>query len=489
MRILFAASEATPFAKTGGLADVVGALPKALARLGHEVAVILPRYRGMQRKPLPIRSLSIPIGSSLRFPAVVDGGKSEKVQFFFVDDPPYFDRDQLYQTGAGDYPDNAARFTLFSRAVIELVKRLVRPDVIHCHDWQTAMVPTLLGTLYREDPALDGLPVVCTVHNLGYQGLFPQSCLDELGLPASLFSTEALEFWGRVNFLKGGLVFSDAVTTVSKTYAAEIQTEEYGCGLDGVIRTRSNVLTGILNGVDYSDWDPAVDRYIRANYDAETLEKKLISKRDLLESFGLPADDLSRPLVGIVSRFTRQKGFDLLSEVSDRLAGFDLQIVALGTGEPDYEDIFRQLARGYPNKFGVRIAYDNVLAHKIEAGADIFLMPSRYEPCGLNQIYSLKYGTIPVVRATGGLEDTIEPFDPATGEGTGFKFREYSGQALLDCLGLALRTYRDPRAWRQLQLNAMSRDFSWQRSAEQYVRLYETLRPARIVAASPSSNV
>lgn len=489
MRVLFAASEATPFAKTGGLADVVGALPKALARLGHEVAVILPRYRGMQRKPLPIRSLALPMGSILRFPAVVDGGKTDRVQFFFIDDPHYFDRDQLYQTSSGDYPDNAARFALFSRAVLELIKRLVRPDVVHCHDWQAALVPTLLRTLYREDPALEGLPVVLTVHNLGYQGVFPKSCLAELGLPESLFRTDALEFWGKVNFLKGGLVFSDAITTVSKTYAAEIQTEEYGYGLDGVIRSRSGALTGILNGVDYSDWDPSSDRYIRSNYDAESLEKKLICKRDLLESFGLPADDLSQPLVGIISRLTGQKGFDLVAEIADRLAGLDLQIVALGTGEPVYEEIFRELARRNPKKIGVRIAYDNVLAHKIEAGADIFLMPSRYEPCGLNQIYSLKYGTIPVVRATGGLEDTIEPFDPATGEGTGFKFREYSGQALLNCLALALQVYRDPRAWRQLQLNAMSRDFSWDRSAEQYARLYESLRPARIVAASPSSNV
>ncbi len=489
MRLIFAASEATPFAKTGGLADVAGALPKALARLGHEVAVILPRYRGMPRHPVPIRSLTIPMGSTLRFPEVVDGGKADRVQYFFINDPQYFDRDQLYQTSAGDYPDNAARFALFSRAVIELIKRLVRPDILHCHDWQTALVPTLMRSLYREDPALEGLPVVFTVHNLGYQGLFPRSCLAELGLPESLFRTEALEFWGQVNFLKGGLLFSDAITTVSKTYAEEIQTEEYGYGLDGVIQSRSASLTGILNGVDYADWDPLLDRYIRSNYDPDSLEKKLICKRDLLESFGLPAGDLGRPLVGVVSRLTRQKGFDLVADLSERLARLDLQIVALGTGEPAYEEMFRQMARLYPNKIGVRIAYDNALAHKIEAGADIFLMPSRYEPCGLNQIYSLKYGTIPVVRATGGLEDTIEPFDPGTGQGTGFKFREYSGQALLDCLAAALNVYRDPRAWRKLQLNAMSRDFSWQRSAEQYVRLYESLRPARIVAASPSSNV
>ncbi|HEY4682725.1 MAG TPA: glycogen synthase GlgA [Candidatus Acidoferrales bacterium] len=489
MRILFAASEATPFAKTGGLADVVGALPKALARLGHEVAVVLPRYRGMQGQPVLIRSLTIPMGSTLRFPGVVDGGKADRVQFFFIDDPQYFDRDQLYQTSAGDYPDNAARFALLSRAVIELIKRLVRPDVLHCHDWQTALVPTLMHSLYQEDPALEGLPVVLTLHNLGYQGLFPKSCLADLGLPESLFRIDALEFWGQVNYLKGGFLFSDAITTVSKTYAAEIQTEEHGYGLEGVIRSRSGSLTGILNGVDYTDWDPLLDRYIRSNYDSDSLEKKLICKRDLLESFGLPADDLGRPLIGIVSRLTRQKGFDLVADVADRLVRFDLQIVALGTGEPAYEEMFREMARLYPNKIAVRIAYDNALAHKIEAGADIFLMPSRYEPCGLNQIYSLKYGTIPVVRATGGLQDTIEPFDPATGQGTGFKFRKYSGQALLDCLALALNLYRDPRAWRQLQLNAMSRDFSWQRSAEQYARLYESLRTARIVAASPSSNV
>jgi starch synthase len=429
------------------------------------------------------------MGSTLRFPAIVDGGQIEKVQFFFLDDPHYFDRDQLYQTSTGDYTDNAARFALFSRAVIELIKRLLRPDILHCHDWQAALVPTLMRTSYGEDPALAGLPVVFTVHNLGYQGVFPKSCLAELGLPESLFHIDALEFWGKVSFLKGGLVFSDAITTVSKTYAAEIQTEEYGYGLDGVIRSRANSLTGIVNGVDYTDWDPARDRHIRANYDPESLEKKLICKRDLLESFGLPVDDLARPVIGIVSRLTRQKGFDLVAAAADRLAEMDLQIVALGTGEAPYEEMLRQMARLYPKKFGVRIAYDNALAHKIEAGADIFLMPSRYEPCGLNQIYSLKYGTVPVVRATGGLEDTVEPFDPPSGQGTGFKFREYSSQALLDCLVSALTAYGDREAWRRLQLNAMSRDFSWERSAEQYVHLYESLQSARIVAAAPSSNV
>ena len=370
------------------------------------------------------------MGPALRFPSIV-GGPSHGGRFFFVDDPEYFDREQLYSRGAADYPDNAERFAELSRAAIEFAKQIWMPDVIHCHDWQSVPAPVLLGTLYKNDPQLRPVPVIFTIHNMGYQGLFPRDTLARLGLPASLFRTEGLEFYGKINCLKGGLLYADYLTTVSRKYAEEIQTPEYGAGLDGVLRQRAESLVGILTGVDYTEWNPSSDKLIAANYTAKQLEGKRACKRDLLAEFGLPAAGIDRPVVGIVSRFVDQKGFDLLAEAADELLEEDLAIVALGTGVPKYEKMFLALAQRYPARVAVKVAYNNVLAHKIEAGADLFLMPSRYEPCGLNQIYSLKYGTVPVVRATGGLDDTIENFDLATGRGTGFKFGEYTAAALL----------------------------------------------------------
>jgi starch synthase len=418
----------------------------------------------------------------MHFVDIQDGRAQEGVRYFFVDYPPYFDRDGLYVDGGADYPDNAQRFALFARAALELVKRTGVPELIHCHDWQSALVPVLLKSQHAKDPALARVPVVFTVHNLGYQGLFPRETVPALGLPWSLFTMEALEFYGQVNFLKGGLVFADFVTTVSRKYAQEIQTEEYGHGLDGVIRRRAATVTGIVNGVDYSEWSPETDKFLVAHYSVDKLDGKRACKKDLLEQFHLPAADLKKPLVGIVSRFATQKGFDLIAEVADELMENDLKVVALGTGEPEFETLFRELAERFPKKFAVRIAYDNALAHKIEGGSDIFLMPSRYEPCGLNQIYSLKYGTVPVVRATGGLDDTIEPFDLRTGRGTGFKFAEYAGEALLDCLEQALHVYeRNPEAWRRLMENGMRKDFSWNASAAEYEQLYQ-----RVVKSAPA---
>jgi starch synthase len=489
MKILFVSSEGLPFSKTGGLADVVEALPKALAQMGHEVAVLLPRYRGNKIRTRVIPSLTTPLGQRMRFPAIAEGGEIEGVHYFFVDDPEYFDRDQLYGDRSGDYPDNAERFAEFSCAAIEFAKHVWLPDVFHCHDWQTALVPAVLRTLYAGDPALRAVPVVFTIHNLGYQGLFSPSVLARIGLPESLFNVDALEFYGKVNFLKGALVFADYLTTVSRKYAQEIQTPEYGHGLEGVIRGRADRLAGILNGVDYSAWSPDTDTLIAANYSVRDLSGKRICKKDLLEAFHLPTENLDCPVIGIVSRFADQKGFDLIAQVADEmLLRENLAIVALGTGEPKYEKLFQLLAQRYPGKVGVRIAYDNVLAHKIEAGADMFLMPSRYEPCGLNQIYSLRYGTVPVVRATGGLDDTIEAFDPQTGRGTGFKFETYDGRALLDCIRRALKVYHDSRAWRTLQANGMAKDFSWKKSAAEFVKLYDAARKARIPRGVVSSN-
>jgi starch synthase len=487
MRILFVASEGLPFSKTGGLADVIEALPKELVSQGHEVAVVLPRYRGTQVKHIAVKSLTVPMGASLRFPAIADGLRPHGIQYFFVDDSEFFDREQLYGVGGRDYPDNGERFAEFARASIELAKQVWVPDVIHCHDWQSALVPVFLRTLYEADPQLAPIPVVFTIHNMGYHGLFPRELLTRIGLPDSLFRMEALEFFDRVNFLKGGLVYSDYLTTVSRKYAEEIQTPEYGHGLDGVARSRANRLVGVLNGVDYSVWNPEVDPLIAARYSPRDFSGKQTCKKDLLAEFRLPERNLQRPLIGIVSRFADQKGFDLLSQVMESLVREDLTIVALGAGEAKHERMFRDLAQQFPDRLSVKIAYDNTLAHKIEAGADMFLMPSRYEPCGLNQIYSQRYGTVPVVRATGGLDDTIEPFERSTGRGTGFKFSDYTGEALLGALRAALAVYADKPAWRRLQTNGMAKDFSWNASAIEYARLYELACKSRIRTSVASS--
>ncbi len=488
MRILFVASEGLPFSKTGGLADVVEALPKALVASGHEVAVVLPRYRGTPAGSLVLSEVAVPMGAAPRLATICGATVQHGVRYFFVDDPEYFDREQLYGTGGRDYPDNAERFAEFSRACIEVAKRVWTPEVIHCHDWQTALVPVLLRTVHAFDPAARALPVVFTIHNMGYQGLFPKEVIGKIGLPDSLFRPDALEFYDQVNYLKGGLIFSDYLTTVSRKYAEEIRTAEYGCGLEGVVEGRAARLTGILNGVDYAVWSPENDPLIAARYSARELAGKRICKKDLLAQFQLPEETLNKPLVGIVSRFADQKGFDLLAEAAGELLDEDLVLVALGAGEAKYEQMFRELAQRFPAKVGVKIGYDNTLAHKIEAGADIFLMPSRYEPCGLNQIYSLRYGTVPVVRATGGLDDTIEPFNPASGRGTGFKFEEYTGGALLGAVRQALAVFGNAAAWRRLQTSGMAKDFSWRASAAEYARLYEQAREARIREAVNASN-
>jgi starch synthase len=487
MKILFVSSEGLPYSKTGGLADVVEALPRALVEMGHEVAVLLPRYHGNKVTSVIIFSVTTPLGDTLHFPTLAEGQAVEGVRYFFVDDPAYFDREQLYGDKTGDYPDNAERFAEFSRAAIEFTKRVWLPDVIHCHDWQSALVPVLLRTQHATDPVVRSLPVVFTIHNIGYQGLFPQTVMRKIGLPDSLFTMDALEYYGKVNFLKGGLVFADYLTTVSRRYAKEIQTPEYGMGLEGVIRNRSDRLVGILNGVDYSVWSPEADTFIKQNYSAHNLDAKKDCKKNLLEAFKLPAENMERPLIGVISRFADQKGFDLIAEEAGDFTKENLALVALGTGQPEYEKLFKQLAEKFPARVGVKIGFDNALAHKIEAGADMFLMPSHYEPCGLNQIYSLRYGTIPIVRATGGLDDTIQNFDPKTMQGTGFKFEEYTGKGLLQCVRAALKTFRDPKAWRTLQTNGMAKDFSWKTSAAAYVTLYEAAKRTRIPRAAGTS--
>jgi starch synthase len=484
MHILFAASECVPFSKTGGLADVIGALPPALANLGHQVTVFLPHYRQtrLNNPRTVISSITVPYDDRYRFCSVLDGGKHSGVQFYFIDYPPYFDREGLYGTQLGDYHDNAERFAMFSRAVLEAAKVLGTPDILHCHDWQTALIPVLLKTLYDEDPAFANAPCVFTIHNLGYQGLFQPEILPLLMLPWDLFTLSKLEFYGKVNFLKGAITMADFITTVSRRYSQEIQTAEYGFGLEGVLRARANTVAGILNAVDYESWNPETDPFIAKKYSSQDLSGKAACKADLLKEFGLAADT-RLPVVGIVSRFVQQKGFDLIQQVADRLAMEEMVLIVLGNGQREYEDMFRRLNKQYPQKVAIKVAYDNVLAHKIEAGSDIYLMPSHYEPCGLNQIYSLRYGTVPVVRATGGLDDTVEQFDPRTQKGTGFKFREYGGVAMLDSLKAAITLYRDsPDAWRVLQRNGMAQDYSWTNSAREYVKVYERARQMKQAA-------
>ncbi len=488
MRILFVASEALPYAKTGGLADVIEALPKALVKVGHEVAVFLPRYRGVKSSKVILPSVTIAQGPRLRFPAIMDGSVLHGVRYFFLDDPFYFDRDGIYGDKNHEYPDNAERFTEFCRAAIELGKQVWLPDLIHCHDWQTAMIPVLLRTSYGDDPVVRNLPVVFTIHNIGYHGIFPKESLERAGIPTAVYHPGGIEFFGNVNFLKGGLIYSDYLTTVSRKYAQEIQTSEFGFGLEGVIRSRGDRLVGILNGVDYAAWSPDKDTLIPMKYSAKNMAGKRVCKEALLEEMHLLRDNPNRPLLGIVSRFADQKGFDLIAEIAQELMQEDILLAVLGTGERKYEELFRALASDFPGRIGLKVAYDNHTAHLIEAGADMFLMPSRYEPCGLNQIYSLRYGTVPIVRATGGLDDTIESFDLEHGTGTGFKFTEYTGAALLYTIRQALHHYSNEGIWKRIQLNGMAKDYSWNTSASEYAKLYEAAKAARNLITVPTSN-
>ncbi len=467
-KILMVASEAAPYAKTGGLADVVGALPPVLCSLGFETAVLLPRYGSISLKKTRRVYDSLPVWlGGTRYDTSVYLASAE-VPFYLLDCPPLFDRPGFYTEDGVDYPDNHIRFAVLARAALAVCRHVFRPDILHCHDWQTGLVPVYLKTSFSTDPTVLAIKTLFTIHNLGYQGLFPKSILPEVALDDTVFVRDGLEFYGRVSYIKGGLCYSDALNTVSPTYAREIQSPEYGFGLDGALRAHGGILSGILNGVDYREWNPETDPFLPAHYSAGDLSGKAVCKRDLLRQFGLPEEAMDRPLLGIVSRFTEQKGIDLIAEVARRLASESLYLVALGAGEPRYEDRFRDLAAANPGRIGLRIGYDNALAHQIEGGADIFLMPSRYEPCGLNQIYSLRYGTLPVVRATGGLDDTIE-------DGTGFKFWEYSPEALWGAILDAARAYEQPDSWRLMMRRAMQKEFSWPVSAAAYAALYRRL--------------
>ena len=477
LRILFATPEAVPFAKTGGLADVAGALPKFLQPLGCEVILVMPYYRMVKRSGFPIQYLGeeieVPLGDETLRAEVYQGHLDKNITVYFIGRDEFFDREYLYSGPKGDYFDNAERFVFFTRAVLNLARHIqFSPDVIHHHEWQTGLIPAYLKSIYGNDPFFERTATVFTIHNIAYQGLFKKEKLSLTGLPPEMYNPEGIEFWERINLMKAGIVYADAINTVSQKYSDEIQTPEYGYGLEGILRKRRKDLYGILNGVDYQDWDPSHDSHLIARYDLNNPAGKRECKKDLLKEFGLPPALEKVPLLGMISRLADQKGFDLLAEIIDELFTFDIGFVLLGTGEQKYHDLFSRIAKKYPQKAGIRIAYDDRLAHKIEAGADLFLMPSKYEPCGLNQIYSLKYGTIPVVRATGGLDDTITHYDPSAGTGNGFKFARYNSKDFLNQIKAAMSLYAQPEQWTKLIRNAMASDFSWQRSADAYLQLY-----------------
>jgi starch synthase len=473
--ILMVGSEALPFSKTGGLADVLGALPVALGKLGHRVTLITPRYRGVQAQGA-VRTIQVSgVGGAVAETRLIELPLAENVKAVLVDRPELYDRDTLYGAGS-DYPDNPRRFAFLCRAALEYALQSGESfDILHAHDWQAGLAPVYLRTRYAAEPRISGMTAIFTIHNLAYQGNFAPDWLAPLELGREMMSIDTLEFWGQISLLKGGIRFSDSITTVSPTYAREILTREYGSGFDGVLATRATDLHGVLNGIDTDRWDPRRDPFLPEPYDEHSLEKKEAARRALLNLLcpGTPYERFARPLVGIVSRLVDQKGFDLLAELFPALPDYG-SFAVLGTGDPRYEKLLRELAVTYPDRFAVKVGFDESLAHLVEGAADIFLMPSRFEPCGLNQMYSMRYGTVPVVRATGGLDDTVADDNDAAGTGTGFKFGPYTADALLEAMQRAKTAFANPRHWRALQVAGMRQDFSWDRSAREYVKLYET---------------
>jgi starch synthase len=478
VKVLFVSPEVVPFAKTGGLADVAGSLPKALKQLGCDVRLVMPLYRMVRQGQFPLKKklegIRVPVGGRAIEVDIYESTLMENIPIYFIERDEFFDRGNLYGTPKGDYFDNDQRFVLFCKTALALAPQIsFQPDLIHGHDWQTGLIPALLHFLRARDPFWARTASLFTIHNIAYQGLFDPDIIPLAGLPWEAYTPSGLEYWGSVNLLKSGIVYSQIINTVSRKYSQEIQTEEYGYGLEGILSYRRDDLFGIVNGVDYEDWSPKSDSLIAAPYEEQDLSGKKACKIDLLKQFNLAEERQAFPLLGVISRLADQKGFDLLAAVMDRLIAQEVTLVVLGTGEEKYHQLFTELAAKYPQKIGLRLAYDNTLAHKIEAGSDIFLMPSRYEPCGLNQIYSLKYGTIPIVRATGGLDDTIRDFNEQDRSGTGFKFQEYQAEAFWQSIAEALQTYKKPDLWQDLMRNAMSQDFSWENSAHEYLRLYQ----------------
>jgi starch synthase len=474
MKILFVASEVAPFAKTGGLADVTGSLPKELKRMGHDVRIILPYYTAVARGGFAARSTGQRV--RLEFGGRTETGLLRKtslngIPVYFLENKDYFQRDYLYGTPVGDYPDNPRRFAFFSRSVLELLKSWdFRPDVLHCHDWQTALIPILLKYELNLDPFFRNMSVLYTIHNLAYQGLFPPASLVEMGLDDSCFSIERLEYYGSINLMKGAILTADLINTVSETYCGEILTPEQGCGLEGVLKVRGADLSGILNGLDYTEWNPAADRDIFCTYSSADPAGKGENKAQLQRLLGLK-QSADIPLLGMISRLSAQKGFDLLAEVLPGLAARKVQLAVLGDGEEKFVRLITDAAGPKAGNISFNFEFDLSLARRIYAGCDMFLMPSRYEPCGLGQLIALRYGAVPVVRKTGGLADTV--FDPRdSSEPTGFSFSAYTSAALQATLTRSIRAWRDKEGWAGIVRRGMTRDYSWHASARRYEELY-----------------
>ncbi|NLS44544.1 MAG: glycogen synthase GlgA [Firmicutes bacterium] len=475
-KILIASPEVAPFAKTGGLADVAGSLPKALTTMGNDVRVVMPKYRGITDYKT-IGDFPVQVGSRKATAILREGvirarldNVESLVPVYFIDNYHYFDRDNMYM-----YFDEAERFAFFSKAILEMIKYLQwAPHIIHCNDWQTGPVPLLLREKYPHDPFYRGIASVFTIHNLKYQGNYPKDVLHLLGLGDEYFTPNSIEFYGSASFMKAGILYADVINTVSKTYAKEIQTPIYGQMMDGVLKARSQDVYGILNGLNYHEFNPETDARIYRNYGPEDHNEKKENKYALQREIGLPPGDA--PLIGIVSRLVDQKGLDLVAEVIPEIVQRDIQFVVLGTGDPYYEELFRSFHKTYPNRVAVEIGFNVALAQRIYAGCDMFLMPSRFEPCGLGQLISMRYGTIPIVRSTGGLADTVVNYEPNKQAGNGFTFAEYSSDSLFDAIIRAINTYQDKRRWVALVENVMRHDFSWNRSAAEYMSIYGVAR-------------
>ncbi len=477
-----ASSEAVPFAKTGGLADVAGSLPPALLRQGIETALVLPGYRsilesGYSWRPI-FGNMPIPLGNAMLQADVLEGETEEGVRIYLIDREDLFNRPNLYGNRHGDYYDNLERFSFFCHAALRLANAMsIPPDLLHLHDWQTGLIPALLKGPYWDWPNLTNMPTVFTIHNLGYQGNFESDRLPVTGLShAQFYHAEGLEYWGSFSLLKSGIIYSHAVTTVSPTYARDIQTDEGGMAMAAVLRSRGGDVRGILNGVDYSIWNPKTDRHIRANYSVDDLNGKGRCKAALIEELKLVAGLKKAPLLCMISRLDVQKGFDLLLSAMDDIIGMGVGVVVLGSGN---EWIANQLVAAqhrFPGRIAFKQGFDTHLAHRMMAGADIFLMPSLYEPCGLTQMYAFKYGTVPVVRGTGGLEDTVSSFDPKTRNGNGFKFYDYEKSTFLTAIKTGLDFFDESALWKEIVQNGMEMDFSWDRSAVKYIDLYKSVR-------------
>ncbi|WP_034680241.1 glycogen synthase GlgA [Caldalkalibacillus mannanilyticus] len=476
MNVLFVATEAVPFIKTGGLADVIGSLPKELVKLGVNVRVLLPKYSTIPeelKKRMTFRgSREVQLGWRKQYCGIWEI-KESGVHFYFIDNEYYFKRDRLY-----GYYDEAERFAYYCRAVVEVLPELgFHPEIIHCHDWQTGLIPLFIKAQYSHLPFYQAIRTVFTIHNLQYQGIFPSSILsDLLHLDASYFTPDKLEFYGNISYMKAGLLYSDILTTVSQTYAFEIKTPYYGERLDGLLRARDHVLHGIVNGIDYESFNPETDpllfHYSSAMEKEEILKAKQANKAKLQENLGLPISE-EIPLLAMVTRLVSQKGLDLIERVMEEMLALDLQLVILGTGDPHYEQLFLHMASKYPDKVSAQIMFDDTLARRIYAGADQFLMPSKFEPCGIGQLIALRYGTIPIVRETGGLNDTVQAYNEYTEEGNGFSFAHYNAHDMLYTISRALEFYHDPEVWERLVIRGMNQDFSWRESASQYYKLYQ----------------